>query len=147
MLTLPGYQDSTMKTSVLLFAACLALLAALLTGAWFWSSGRTVDVHAELRRSLIESELGSAQFFNYATPAKMPDASRATTAAAALVNALADADKRVRGRATSRFSGTTRSTAQRSTHMIRQLAAYRSEAVASDTGVALNVLGPNSNPE
>jgi hypothetical protein len=195
MLTLPGYQDSTMKTSVLLFAACLALLAALLTGAWFWSSGRTVDLHAELRRSLIESEFGSAQFFNYATPAKMPDASRATTAAAALVNALADADKRVRGRAAalvrigapalpqvrravaeqpghaheyalavlgylgnaddaaflartaSRFSGTTRSTAQRSTHMIRQLAAYRSEAVASDTGVALNVLGPNSNPE
>jgi HEAT repeat protein len=396
----------------LLFAACLALLAALLAGAWFWSSGRTVDVHAELRRSLIESELGSAQFFNYATPAKMPDASRATTseliaqlrsfipdrrwaaadalaerneervvealiramrdpagtrrvcvmakalgrlrdpravgalteaafdpgnedlrvcaiqslgmigdqravpklvealeqrnmpieaakslarlggdaavepiaraaqdpalrlwmiqslgelgrtgalpwlaryandpspvreaviearwkigvlasprpeqglsaalaadpdryrrmwaayrlgesadarAAAALVNALADADKRVRGRAAaalvrigapalpqvrravaeqpghaheyalavlgylgnaddaallartaSRFSGTTQATAQRSTHMIRQLAAYRSEAVASDTGVALNVLGPNSNPE
>jgi len=61
--------------------ACLALalLAALLAGAWLWFSGRTVNVHAELRHRLIESELGSAVYFNFATPAKMPDASRAPT--------------------------------------------------------------------
>jgi hypothetical protein len=51
--------------------------------------------------------------------------------------------------AATRLSGTARATAQRSTRMIRQFAAYRPEAASPGTGVALNVLGPNptSSPE
>jgi HEAT repeat protein len=60
----------------------IALGAALLVGAGGWlAASRPRDVHAELRHRLIESELGSAVYMNFATPAKPPDASSATTPA------------------------------------------------------------------
>lgn len=56
------------------------VLAGLLAGAWLWASATPRhDVHTLLRTRLIESELGSAVYLNFATPAKPPDASAAST--------------------------------------------------------------------
>jgi HEAT repeat protein len=57
-----------------------SVLAGLLAGAWLWAASTPRhDVHAQLRTRLIESELGSAVYLNFATPAKMPDVLMAST--------------------------------------------------------------------
>lgn len=69
------------RRRTLAFAAVL-----LLGGVWGWQTlAHPHDVHAELRRRLIEAELGSASFFNFASPVKAPDGSLDTTG-----NLLAD---------------------------------------------------------
>ncbi|MDP1925212.1 MAG: HEAT repeat domain-containing protein [Thiobacillus sp.] len=56
------------------------MLAGLLVGAWLWVAALPRhDVHALLRTRLIESELGSAVYLNFATPTQPPDASTAST--------------------------------------------------------------------
>jgi len=56
------------------------VLAALLACAWWWASATPRhDIHSQLRTRLIESELGSAVYLNFATAAKPPDASAAST--------------------------------------------------------------------